>query len=96
MGFPVSQPSIVVLDTGSNWLTTTSVFCGDCATKAYDPRQSQGYQVHSYELEHQVYGSAQLEGYVLSDVVCLEALTVPKTSVKTATKMDKLKGFVKK
>lgn len=29
-------------------------------------------------MEHQVYGSAQLEGYILSDVVCLDALVAPK------------------
>lgn len=43
LGAPISQPSIVVFDTGSNWLTTTSVFCDNCTTKAYDPRKSQLY-----------------------------------------------------
>lgn len=27
-----------------------------------------------------MYGSAQLEGYILSDVICLEALQIPKNA----------------
>lgn len=51
-GAPVSQPSVVVFDTGSNWLTTTSAFMENTKEFAYDPTNSKLFQILSYEVEH--------------------------------------------
>mmetsp|Transcript_1194 Transcript_1194/g.2181 ORF Transcript_1194/g.2181 Transcript_1194/m.2181 type:complete len:126 (+) Transcript_1194:246-623(+) len=70
-GSPESQHATVVFDTGSNWLTVTSNLCKNCHSQAYDTTKSRtAIQVDERTLD-QKYGSANLNGKIWNDTVCL-------------------------
>ena len=62
-----------VYDTGSGWLVTTSTDCSACTTQHYNPGASTSMKTVSTEPKTLRYGSADLEGYIDSDTVCLSS-----------------------
>lgn len=64
----------VVYDTGSDWVVIEGYECLECQGDKYDMVLSEGVpQKVAFTLSVREYGSAKLEGYEYSDLVCLRA-----------------------
>ena len=74
-GSPLSQPAMVIFDTGSNWVTVISDLCTECeqARVKYKTELSQTARQIGDEFSQQ-YGSAELSGIPYEDTLCLHSL----------------------
>jgi len=59
----------VVYDTGSDWLVVQGTNCSNCKGDLFNATKS-GVIVNS-TLQVRKYGSAELDGYIFNDTVCL-------------------------
>ena len=85
VGTPKSQDALVVVDSGSNWLTVMAYG----PEKAYMPSQSTSSSYIGAQ-EPQTYGSATLSGSIFSDTVCLSNLTAKTNGKKDPSEYDTL------
>ena len=74
LGTPLqgSYDSNFIYDTGSGYLITTSKNCTFCNTQYYDQEASTSAAQTNDTAVNLVYGSADVTGYLVEDVVCLD------------------------
>lgn len=66
-----SQQAKVIYDTATQWLSVTSTDCTKCQTQVYDPVLSSTVKRDLYLPQHEYYGSTELYGEQIQDLVCL-------------------------
>lgn len=66
-----SQPASVIFDTATQYLAVTSTQCKACRTHVYDASSSKTVNRQIYSPQHEYYGSSELFGEQIQDLVCL-------------------------
>ena len=67
-----ASESEFIYDTGSGYLTTTTTECSNCSPQYYDMSASTSRVVTNSTTFELSYGSADLQGYMVNDLACLD------------------------